>query len=100
MSWPYWAVGVVVLALAGFGTAFVARQRARGIVKRTAWSSARDAVARAGVSRDACAADVPDATDLLYRAELIVAGGGGVAAARDAAKLATDADRLWRAHAG
>jgi hypothetical protein len=60
------------------------------------WSTARAAITRAEVSRDATSAAVPEAERLLARARHLAADGGGSAAARAAADCATEADRLWR----
>ncbi|MEV4701944.1 DUF6403 family protein [Actinoplanes sp. NPDC049316] len=96
MEW-WWTAGVAVLFGAGFAVAAAPRLRAAALDRRTAWSSARAAIATAAVSRDACPARVAEAEGLLTRAETIAAGRGGVAAARQAGELARQADRLWRA---
>lgn len=95
MIW-LWVVGVVLLVAAGFGAVYLPRTRSRSLRRRTAWSAARAAIDSAAVSRDAAAADVPAAEELLTRAELLAASGGGVAAAEEAADCAERADRLWQ----
>lgn len=97
MSWLVWVVGGVVLVVAGFGVAYLLRSRARGLRRRTAWSTARAAIESATISRDAAPHDVPEADELLARAELLAASGGGAAEAADCAERA---DRLWREAAG
>jgi len=96
-SWPIWAVGVVLLAGAGFAAVVVPRWRAGEVHRRVAWSAARAAIGTATVSRDACPLPVAEAEQLLARAELIAARRGGRAAAQTAADHAQRADRLWRA---
>ncbi len=98
MIWV-WVVGAVLVVAGGFAVAYLPRVRARSLSTRTAWSAARSAIDSAAISRDAAPADVPEADDLFARAELLAAGGGGVAAAREAADCAERADRLWRAAA-
>lgn len=98
MVW-LWVVGVVVLVAAGFVVTYVPRARARGVRRRTAWSAARAAIDSACVSRDA-APEVPEADELLARAELLAAHRGGVAAAAEAADCAARADRRYREAAG
>ncbi|MEU9510112.1 DUF6403 family protein [Micromonospora sp. NPDC048170] len=93
-----WLVGVVLLVGAGLATTLLPRRRERVQERQTAWSTARVAIDSATVSRDAAATRVPEAEQLLARAELIAAGRGGVSAARTAAEHATEADRLWRTH--
>lgn len=100
VSWMIWLFGALVLVTAGFATAYLPRRRARELRRRTAWSTARSAIGSAGVSRDASPAPVPAADDLLHRAELLVAAGGGTDAAEEAAGCAQRADRLWREAAG
>lgn len=100
MSWLPWVLGVAVLAAAGFGAAYLPRRRARNLQDRTAWSTARAALDSAAISRDATAHHVPAADELFARAELLVAGHGGTAAAAEAADCAERADRLWREAAG
>ena len=100
MSWLVWLVGGVVLVAAGFGVAYLPRARARSLSRRTAWSAARAAIASATISRDAAPHDVPEAGELLARAELLAAGRGGAGAAAEAAGCAERADRLWREAAG
>lgn len=100
MTWMVWVAGAVVLVGAGFGAAYLPRRRGLDLRRRTAWSAARAAVDSAVVSRDATTRDVPEADDLLARAELLVAGHGGPRAATEAAGCAERADRLWREAAG
>lgn len=100
MGWLVWVAGATVLVGAGFGAAYLPRTRARAEQVRVAWSDARAAVDSAAISRDATTDIVPQAEELLTRAELLVAHGGGVAAATEAARCATRADRLWRTAAG
>jgi hypothetical protein len=96
VSWLPWVLGVVVLAAAGFGAAYVPRRRNRQLRERTAWADARAALDSAAISRDASLLAVPVADDLYTRAELLVAGEGGLAAAEEAVVLAEKADRLWQ----
>ncbi|APU14936.1 MULTISPECIES: DUF6403 family protein [Actinoalloteichus] len=96
LSWLIWPVGVVVLLAAGFASALLPRSRGRRQRRRLSWSTARAAIASAAVSRDAAVTRVPEAEDLLLRAELIAAEHGGVAAASTATEHARRADRLWR----
>ncbi|MFI5845978.1 DUF6403 family protein [Catenuloplanes sp. NPDC051500] len=95
-GWWIWPAGAAVLVVAGFAGVAVPRWRAAHLHRRTAWSRARAAIKVAAVSRDAGLRD-PQAEALLHRAELIVAGGGGERAAGEAADLAREADRRWRA---
>ncbi|AOS64030.1 DUF6403 family protein [Actinoalloteichus hymeniacidonis] len=95
-SWLIWPIGLVVLIAAGFVAALLPRLRHRETMRRTAWSTARSAIDSASVSRDAATVAVPEADQLLHKAELLVAGGGGTAAATEAASSAGRADRLWR----
>jgi hypothetical protein len=99
VGWVLWVVGVVALVAAGFAVTYLPRARVRGLRRRTAWSAARAAIDSASVSRDA-APDVPEADELLTRAELLAAHRGGVAAAEEAADCAARADRLYREAAG
>lgn len=99
-SWLIWVVAGVVIVAAGFGVAMVPRLRARASDRDVAWSTARAAIESATVSRDACADRSDAAEEALARADAIVAGGGGVRAARLATEHARRADRLWRAAAG
>jgi hypothetical protein len=94
---PFWLVGVLVLVVAGFAAVLVPHRRAVTERRRTAWSDARAAIGTASVSRDASPVRVPEAEQLLTRAELVEARRGGAAAAADAAGLARRADELWRA---
>ena len=96
MTWLMWSAGVVVLLAAGFAVAFLPWGRARDLRRRTAWSRARAAVESASVSRDACPVRVPEAEDLLARAEAVAADRGGVQAAGVVSDCAERADRLWR----
>jgi uncharacterized protein DUF6403 len=99
-SWVIWLVGIVVLVGAGFAVTFVPqarRQRERG---DEAWAAARSAIETAAIRRDACAAAVPEADDLLARAEAIAAEGGGSGAAQRAEADARRAGRLWREAGG
>lgn len=100
MTWMVWTIGALVLLAAGFWTAYAPRRRAAGLRAREAWSMARAAIDSAGVSRDACPVDVRAADELLHRAELIAASGGGPRAADEAEGCARRADRLWREAAG
>ncbi|MGW4498088.1 DUF6403 family protein [Micromonospora sp. NPDC004336] len=93
---PIWLVGGVLLAGAGFATTLLPRLRARGQERSLAWSTARAAIDSAAVSRDAAAGRVPEAEQLLARAESIAADGGGATAARAATGYAREADLLWR----
>ena len=95
-----WVLGAVLLVAAGFGATYLPRRRDRALRLRTAWSTARAAIDSAGVSRDACAASVPEAEELLHRAELLAAARGGVDGAEEAARCAERADRMWREAAG
>lgn len=89
-----WVGGAVVLLVAGAATALVPWLLARQRERRVAWSTARAAIDSATVSRDAAPHRVPEAEQLLTRAELLAAGGP--AAARSAAAYAQQADALWR----
>jgi hypothetical protein len=100
LTWVVWTVGAAVLLAAGFWTAYAPRRQAGVLRARTAWSAARSAIDAAGVSRDACPAEVGAAEDLLRRAELIAAARGGHRAAVEAEGCARRADRLWREAAG
>jgi hypothetical protein len=95
-SWVIWVAGAVLLVAAGFVAVLLPRLRSGGLARRTARSGARSAIDTATVSRDACPVAVAEADQLLSRAELIMAGRGGRAAARTAAKCAHQADLLWR----
>lgn len=86
----------MLLVVAGYGAVYLPRARSRSLLRRTAWSTARAAIAGAAVSRDAAPGDVPAAEELFVRAELLAATGGGVAAAEEAVDCAERADRLWR----
>lgn len=92
-----WVIGGLLLFAGGFAAALWPRLRARRQTRRTAWSTARAAIGSATVSRDAAPRPVPEAEQLLTRAELLAAGGGGPGAARRAAAHARRADELWRA---
>ncbi|MFI5914263.1 DUF6403 family protein [Dactylosporangium sp. NPDC051541] len=95
----FWLIGAVVIAGAGFAAAYVPRARAAAHERAVAWSEARAAIGVAVVGRDAARTPVPEAEELLTKAEAIAAGRGGAAAAREAARCARAADRLWRAAA-
>jgi hypothetical protein len=97
--WAVWMAGVAILAVAGFAAALLPRRRAAGDSGRAAWAIARAAIASAGVSRDAAATELPEADQLLLRAELLAAGRGGLVVAETAADCARRADRMWRAAA-
>ncbi len=99
-SWWVWVVGCAALFAAGYLAVHLPGRQARELRRRTAWSAARTAIETAAVSRDAAPKRVPEAEQLLARAELVAARRGGVAAAESAAGLAVRADRLWRAAAG
>jgi hypothetical protein len=96
-AWFLWPVGAVLLGLAGFVTSLLPKRRARALESRTAWSAAQAAIESAGVSRDAAAVPIPEAEQLLLRAELLTARHGGPSAAGEAADCARRADELWRA---
>lgn len=100
MGWLVWVVGVVLLVAAGFGATYLPRARAASLNRRAAWAAARAAIDSAAISRDAAPRDLPQADELLARAELLVADRGGSAAADEAADCATQADQLWREAAG
>lgn len=100
MTWLPWVLGVVVLAAAGFGAAYLPRQRAGDRQQRTAWAAARAALDSAAISRDATQHDLAAANDLYARAELLIAGQGGVAAAEEATDCAERADRMWQEATG
>lgn len=99
-AWFLWPVGAALLGIAGFVTSLLPRRRARAAAGRVAWSAAHAAIETAGVSRDAAPVSVPEAEQLLLRAELLAARPGGPDAASDAAECARRADQLWRAAAG
>src|ERR1700759_1442992 len=98
-AWVVWVLGVAVLAAAGYVTTLLPRRRARAAASQTAWSAARAAIETAGVSRDAAPVPVPEAEQLLSRAELIAARRGGAEAAEARAGYARQADQLCRAAA-
>ncbi|MER7277133.1 DUF6403 family protein [Dactylosporangium sp. NPDC000244] len=91
-----WLIGAIVLVVAGFAAAYVPRVRTTARQRAAAWADARAAIAVAGVSRDAARERVAAAEELLGRAESIAAGQGGAGAAREAARCARAADRLWQ----
>lgn len=91
-----WLIGGALLLAAGFIPAFVPRLRARRHTRQVAWSTARAAIDSATISRDAAARPVPQAEDLLTRAEWLASQHGGRSAARSAAEYARRADQLWR----
>ena len=95
-SWWVWLVGVLVLFAAGGAATLLPRLRVAGVERRTAWSAAHAAIDTASVSRDAASGTVPEAEQLLARAEAVAARRGGRAAAETAAGYARRADRLWR----
>jgi hypothetical protein len=95
-----WVSGVVLLVAAGFAAAFLPRLRDRNLRRRTAWSAAHAAIDSATISRDATQHDLPQAVDLLARAESLAAARGGVAAAEEATDCAARADQLWREATG
>jgi hypothetical protein len=99
MTWVVWVLAAVVIAVAGFVVVAVPRWRERDVRRRTAWSAARAAIESATVSRDAAAAALPEAEQLLSRAETIAAAHGGARAARSAEEHARRADALWQAAA-
>jgi hypothetical protein len=96
-SWWVWPVGAALIAAAGYAAVWVPRRRAAAAERRTAWSAARAAIDSAGVSRDACTVAVPEAEQLLSRAELVAGRRGGRTAAESVARDANRADQLWRA---
>ncbi|WP_209440795.1 DUF6403 family protein [Amycolatopsis thermoflava] len=91
-----WLAAAAVLVLAGGGVVLLPRWRDRRRSTSTAWSSARAAVARAQISRDASRTDVEEAEHLLAKAERLLADGGGTGAAETAERAARRADQLWR----
>ncbi|WP_123687160.1 DUF6403 family protein [Amycolatopsis thermoflava] len=91
-----WLAAATVLVLAGGGVVLLPRWRDRRRSTGTAWSSARAAVARAQISRDAARTDVEEAEHLLAKAERLLADGGGTGAAETAEHAARRADQLWR----
>jgi uncharacterized protein DUF6403 len=95
-SWWLWPIGAVLLFAAGVIGVLVPRLRAADLRRRTAWSAARAAIEAAGISRDAAPVEVPEAEQLLARAESVAAGRGGWTAAGVATAYAERADRLWR----
>ena len=99
-AWLGWLTGALLLVAAGFAAAFVPRWRADARDRAVAWSDARAAIDVATVSRDAASGRLAEADELLARAEAIAAGRGGADAAREAARCARLADRLWREAAG
>jgi len=96
LSGLVWVVGGAALVATGFLAAYLPARRRRARERAVAWSTARAAIDRAGVSRDAAQARVEEAERLLARAELIAADRGGVDAARAATDYARTADQLWR----
>ena len=99
MTWLVWVLGAVVIAAAGAGVVAWPWWRDRDVRRRTAWSAARAAIDSAAVSRDAASAPLPEAEQLLARAETIAAANGGARAAQTAEDHARRADVLWQAAA-
>jgi hypothetical protein len=99
MTWLVWVLGAVVIAATGFGVVALPRLRELDLRRRTAWSAARAAIDSASVSRDAAAAPLPEAEQLLTRAEALAGAHGGERAAQAAEEHARRADALWRAAA-
>ena len=99
-SWLIWLVGIAVLVTVGFAATFVPYARRRRQRVDEAWAAARSAIETATIRRDACEATVPEADDLLARAEAIAAEGGGPDAAERAERDARRAGRLWREASG
>jgi len=99
-TWLVWLIGALLLVAAGFAAAFVPRWLAGARAGAVAWSGARAAIDVATVSRDAASGRLAEADELLAQAEAIAAGPGGEDAAREAARCAHEADRLWREAAG
>ena len=98
-SWWVWLAGIVVLFGSGFLAVRLPHRRADVLRRRTAWSTARTAIETATVSRDALRTRLPEAEQLLARAESVAGRRGGASAADSATDLARRADRLWRAAA-
>jgi hypothetical protein len=99
-SWLVWLGGGGVLLVAGFAAAVLPRHRARQQDRRISWSTARAAIGAASVSRAAAPRPVPEAEQLLARAQALAADRGGRTAARTAAGYARRADQLWQAATG
>ncbi len=99
-NWPIWLIGCIVLLGAGFATALIPRYRARTYTQKNAWSAAHAAIDSATISRDASTIRIPEAEQLLSRAEGISAARGGRDAARTATEYAERANRLWQAATG
>lgn len=99
-SWLIWLVGIVVLVAVGFAAAFVPQARRRRLRGDEAWAAARSAIETAVIRREACEATVPEAEDLLARAEASAAEGGGPGAAQRAERDARRAGSLWREAGG
>ncbi|AGL18868.1 DUF6403 family protein [Actinoplanes sp. N902-109] len=93
--WGVWVAGAVVLVAAGAGGVVVPRLRGAAGRRRSERAEARAAMAMAAVSREACAGFVPEAEQLLARAEALAAGRNH----RRATAFARRADEMWRAHA-
>lgn len=96
-SWLVWFGGGGILLAAGFTAALLPRHRARQQDRRISWSTARAAIGAAAVSRDAAPRPVPEAEQMLARAQALAADRGGRTAARTAAEYARRADQLWQA---
>ena len=99
-SWLIWLVGIAVLVAVGFAATFVPQARRRRLRGDEAWAAARSAIETAAIRRDACEATVPEADDLLARAEAIAAEDGGPGAAERAERDARRAGSLWREAGG
>ena len=98
-SWFIWPAGVLLLLGAGFAVGLLPALRHHRARRVGAWTAARAAMESAAISRDAAAEPVPAAEELLHRAELIIASGGGEPAAATATEYARRADRMWRGDA-
>lgn len=99
-TWPIWLAGIVVLVAAGVVATFVPQARRRRQRRDEAWAAARSAIEAATIRRDACVVTVPEADDLLARAEAIAAEGGGADLAERAERDARRAGKLWREAVG
>ncbi|AXB47197.1 DUF6403 family protein [Amycolatopsis albispora] len=99
-SWPIWLGGIAVLVAAGTTATLYPHAKRQRQRRGEAWAAARSAIQAATIRRDACEATVPEADDLLARAEAIAAEGGGPHAAERAENDARRAGELWREAAG
>ena len=84
-----------MLLVAGAWPVLHVRRRTTRRLRSASEFTARAAIEAARVSRDSDPRTVPEAEELLSRAELLLASSAGADAADRATELARDADRLW-----